>query len=140
MNNQKTCKQRVRAHYRGRIQDFRRMFKAMASDNDAKREKAFEEFSEYGLCFDYVEPETEYNPDKEGYFRYQLSYGGPSDEFRFFVGPNFKPYKIEYWFLDWFDGAPVIASGADVDLLEQVFDEFKESGTAEHVYEEAINA
>ena len=140
MDRQRTCKQRVRAHCKSRLADLRRMLKAMASDNDNKRDAAFEEFSEYGLCFDYVEAGTEYNPDKEGYFRYQISYGGPSDEFRFFTGPDFRPYKIEYWFLDWFDGASIELSGEGFDLLERVFDDFKDCGTVENVYQEAIKA
>ena len=135
---QQTCKQRVRVQYSSRIRNLRRMFNAMQSGNDSKREAALEEFSEYGLCFDFVEPETEYNPDKEGYFRYQLSYGGPSDEFRFFTGPNFKPYRIEYWFLDWFDGASITLTGHGLEILERVFEDFRDCGTAEYVYQEAI--
>ena len=40
--------------------------------------------------------------DWEGpdYARYQMSWGGPSDELRFY-----RDGKIEYWFLDWFAGA-----------------------------------
>ena len=56
-------------------------------------------FHEYGLCFDYVEPET-FVDQECGYYRYQLSWGGPSDEIRFFPDG-----RIEYWFMDWFDGA-----------------------------------
>ena len=65
------------------------------------------EFYEFGLSFEYV-PGTDENP--EGYFRYLMSWGGPADEFRFFVGPDYRLYKVEYWFLDWFDGAKVTLS------------------------------
>ena len=55
-------------------------------------------FFEYGLCFDYVEPDT-FDDQDEGYFRYQLSYGGPSDEIRFYHDGT-----VEYVYLDWFVG------------------------------------
>ena len=63
--------------------------------------------SEYGLCFDKVEPNT-FQDQKLGYWRWQLSWGGPSDEFRIFVDEDKNIYKIEYWFLDWGDGASII--------------------------------
>ena len=59
-----------------------------------------------GLCFDYVDPNT-FNDQKEGYWRWQLSWGGPGDEFRIYVNPNKSVHRIEYWYLDWFDGAKV---------------------------------
>lgn len=59
---------------------------------------------DFGLSFDYVEPET-FTDQLEGYWRWQLSYGGPSDEFRAYVNPDGSIHRLEYWFLDWFDGA-----------------------------------
>ena len=59
-----------------------------------------------GLCFDYVDPNT-FNDQKEGYWRWQLSWGGPGDEFRIYVNPDKSVHRIEYWYLDWYDGAKV---------------------------------
>ena len=59
-----------------------------------------------GLCFDYVDPNT-FNNQKEGYWRWQLSWGGPGDEFRIYINPDKSVHRIEYWYLDWFDGAHV---------------------------------
>jgi hypothetical protein len=59
-----------------------------------------------GLCFDYVDPNT-FTDQKEGYWRWQLSWGGPGDEFRIYVNPDKSVHRIEYWYLDWFDGAKV---------------------------------
>ena len=59
-----------------------------------------------GLCFDYVVPKTW--PDQlEGYWRWQLSWGGPGDEFRIYVNPDKSVHRIEYWYLVWYDGAKV---------------------------------
>ena len=62
-----------------------------------------------GLCFDYVDPDT-FTDQKEGYWRWQLSWGGPGDEFRIYVNPDKSVHRIEYWYLDWYDGAKVTLS------------------------------
>ena len=96
---------------------------------------------EYGLSFDYVAPQT-FRDQDEGYFRYQLSYGGPSDEFRVFAHPTprgFSVYRIEYWFLDWFDGARRTLSGEDRQFIQEIFDSlFVESETAKFQYDQAM--
>jgi hypothetical protein len=56
--------------------------------------------NEYGLCFDYVEPD-----EGPAYFAWVLSTGGPASEFRFHCGPSFRLHCIEYVFSDWFDSA-----------------------------------
>lgn len=83
---------------------------------DDIREQYQERFYEYGLSFDYVELDKDTERD---YFRYQLSYGGPSDEIRFYDNG-----AIEYVYLDWFCGV-----GFDVTndrVFKQVRDWFKE--------------
>jgi hypothetical protein len=62
-----------------------------------------------GLCFDYVDPNT-FTNQKEGYWRWQLSWGGPGDEFRIYVNPDKSVHRIEYWYMDWYDGAKVTLS------------------------------
>jgi len=59
-----------------------------------------------GLCFDYVEPRT-WTDQLEGYWRWQLSWGGPGDEFRIYINPDKSVHRIEYWYMDWYDGASV---------------------------------
>ena len=104
---------------------------AFLDDNfDDIRNDMYEDFYDYGLSFDYV-PIGTFNDQHEGYFRYQISWGGPSEEFRFFCGPDYNPYKIEFWFLDWGDGACKRLYGNDLDILMQVWDQFKDTGTAQ---------
>jgi len=67
---------------------------------------AGEALENYGLCFDYVAPHT-FTDQPEGYYRWQLSWGGPSDEFRIYVDDMCRPVRVEYWFMDWWDGAKV---------------------------------
>jgi len=93
-----------------------------------------ERFYEYGLSFDYVEPS---NDNPEPYFRYQISWGGPSTEFRFFAnrrGDDYDwiTYKVEYWYLDWFDGAKTHVSGEVVELL---WAQFNDTGSVQHAFD-----
>lgn len=91
------CEQRIDAAMKGRLDDLRRLL-------DGEESEDLGQFEHYALGFDYVAPGT-FDDQSEGYFRYQISWGGPSDEFRFFVNPDLSCHRIEYWFLDWFDGA-----------------------------------
>lgn len=91
--------------------------------------------NEYGLSFDYVTLGT-FNDQKEGYFRYQISWGGPSEEYRFFTnGPRFDVYRVEFWYLDWFDGAPRDCTSNQT--LADWFEMMREAGSLDHEYERA---
>ena len=82
---EKTCAERIQKQWRLRREDL--------------KDPEFE-----GLGFDYVEPHT-FTDQLEGYWRWQFSWGGPSDELRAFVNENKEIHRLEYWFLDWMDGA-----------------------------------
>ena len=134
MTTQKTCEQRVTGELAGRIEDLQELWRAYCEGEEEVEDLG--NLCDYGLCFDYVAPGT-FEDQDEGYFRYQLSWGGPSDEFRFFVGPDFQPYRVEYWFLDWFDGAYKRLTRNNLDLLLEIFDWFKESGAVQAKFDEA---
>ena len=59
------------------------------------------------LSFDYVEPHT-WDNQPEGYWRWQFSWGGPSDELRAYVNEHYEIHRLEYWYLDWGDGASIL--------------------------------
>ena len=137
---EKTCKERVKGHLDGRIEDLRKLMKAYHEDPDKSLDDLGNMY-EYGLCFDYVAPKT-FEDQEQGYFRYQLSWGGPGDEFRFYCGPEFIPHLIEYWFLDWYDGASIILGGItgtkkEKALLLEVFDWFKGMGAVKAEFDKA---
>ena len=71
------------------------------------REKQLKEGELEGLDFSYVSPHT-FDKQVEGYWRWQLSWGGPSDELRAFVNENKEIHRLEYWFMDWYDGSEVV--------------------------------
>lgn len=121
----KKCKEVVRDHFKSRMDDLRQLWDAYCR-GDEECVEGLGRFEDYGLCFDYVAPGT-FNDQRRGYFRYQLSWGGPSDEFRFYLDETRRPTRIEYWYLDWFDGAKTtVRSGKNWDLLIEIFASFSE--------------
>ena len=81
------CKDVVEERWKGRQKDLRN-----------------NEFEPLG--FDYVEPGT-WDDQLEGYYRWQFSWGGPSDELRGYVNLDKSIHRLEYWFLDGGDGAKI---------------------------------
>ncbi len=75
------------------------------------------------LSFDYVEPNT-FNDQIEGYWRWQFSWGGPSDELRAYVNEHKQIHRLEYWFLDWGDGAHVLvdSEAAAWSMMQQMLE------------------
>ena len=84
---EKTCQERIHEQWQQRKKELERY----GTDFEA-------------LSFDYVEPHT-FTDQLEGYWRWQFSWGGPSDELRAFVNENKEIHRLEYWFMDWMDGA-----------------------------------
>lgn len=161
MTGQPNCEMRVEQHRDSRVADLRllwRLYQRSIESGDwshLDREERIElchefdvsifaarsdtvpdefsdvgEFHEYGLAFDYVAPET-FNDQPQGYFRYQISYGGPSEEFRFYVNPDLSCYCVEFWFLDWWDGASRELHDDDKALLMEIWEFFREVGSAQ---------
>lgn len=128
MVKQKTCEERIKSCMEDRLDDIRKLWEAQC--NGEEHIEDLGAFHEYGLSFDYVPKET-FGDQEQGYFRYQLSWGGPSDEFRFFVDYEKECYRIEYWFLDWYDGASRQLYGEDLKLMNEIFNDFKECGMVE---------
>ena len=93
--SEKTCEDRIDAALISRAEDFTEMWDTEDWDS----------LNEYGLAINRVEHELlkmnkEQRQEYEGdYIRYQISWGGPSEEIRFY------PHKIEFAFMDWFDCA-----------------------------------
>jgi hypothetical protein len=147
--SESTCKDRINQELKDRISDLKTLWNLYQEDSE-KNDPDLGNFAEYGLCFDYVAPKT-FKGQRKGYFRYQLSYGGPSDEFRFYTEQNFKHNplswgksisfsvtKIEYVFLDWFDGASKKLTGKNFDLLSEIFQDFDDMGATESEYNKAM--
>ncbi len=122
MNEQMKCIDKVKNASANRTDDIRRLLDEEYKGNEEGLED-IGTLNEYGLDFGYVAPGT-FTDQERGYFRYQISWGGPSEEYRFYVDNDLTPYKVEFWYLDWFDGAPHVMRGKDLDTMLEVFDYF----------------
>ena len=78
--------------------------KDLIEDRWTTRAEDLEDPEYEALGFDYVEPHT-FEKQPEGYWRWQFSWGGPSDELRGYVNEHKELHRLEYWYMDWFDGA-----------------------------------
>lgn len=115
----RSCAARVRPNYEEVMTLLRRDSQRWKNKDYGGYDDRWDFIHEYGLGFDWVEGKTDYNPGA-GYYRWQLSWGGPSDEFRFYMdGDRF--YVIEYWFMDWYDGASyTLSKNDDFEDLEVI--------------------
>ena len=78
--------------------------KDLIEDRWTTRAEDLEDPEYEALGFDYVEPNT-FEHQVEGYWRWQFSWGGPSDELRGYVNEHKELHRLEYWYMDWMDGA-----------------------------------
>ena len=133
--NKGSCAARWKASKESRIKDLRKLFDAYRKGDEDRYIQDLGTFTEYGLCFDYVAPGT-FTDQEEGYWRYQISWGGPSDEFRFYAGGcgEYMPHQISYVFLDWFDGHERALTGRDLELMRDIWTFFVECGWPQSEY------
>ena len=109
MTNEKKCADLVQSAYEGRIADIRAMYEA-----EDQTTEELGPLNEYGLSIDLVEAGT-FEGQRADYIRYQLSWGGPSEEFRIY-----KNGDVEFWYMDWFDGASVDVVGRDQEMITNI--------------------
>lgn len=146
MNREKTLKERMEIYYISRTEDLTKLFEHNSCEYDynCQVNEDLEEcpivqelghFNEYGLSFDYVEEYT-FKEQDEPYFRYQISWGGPSEEYRIYTDDYFNIERVEFWFLDWFEGIHKVLD--EDNIIYDIIEDFKDIGTLEHVKERAL--
>ena len=118
---QKSCAELVLPRYKEREDQFSEAF---------KDHKIFwpQYMAENTLDFSFVEPNT-FKDQKDGYWRLQFSWGGPSDEIRYYKDSSIKPDdkhqyqydQITYCYMDWFDGAEI---QVHADIWHDIFNDF----------------
>jgi len=87
-------------------------------------EDLFDYANQSALSWDYVEAGT-FEDQEDGFYRLQLSWGGPSDEFRIYtIGDTLEIDVIDYHYMDWFDGAsiPVSYNSISWDVCQMFLD------------------
>ena len=114
--DRKKCADLVHKKYQDTLKDYQQAydyFNDGYKDLEKKPDEAYEGYEDFfdyvnqsGLCFDFVSVDTFEDQDR-GYWRFQMSWGGPSDEFRIYTDDQNQIEYIEYWYMDWFDGASI---------------------------------
>lgn len=136
----RTCAERVGESLESKLETLRALWDLYQEDPEAYHDEEETKLDEYALSFDYVAPGT-FNDQPEGYFRYQISYGGPSEEFRIYANKDgahtWTIYRIEYWFLDWFDGAHINLIHDDFTWFESFVLSYFE-GSLDFVHDQAL--
>jgi len=163
---EKKCADLVHKKYQQTLEDYQSAYDwfnlnncdddILTDEQKAKHREGLEEYSDYedffdyvnqsGLCFDFVSVDT-FEDQKRGYWRFQMSWGGPSDEFRIYTDLQNKIEYIEYWYMDWFDGASIrvnddviydicdmFLSCSDEKSIEDHFKYDEENGEYEYAY------
>ena len=105
------CKDRVADAFASRMADLRKLWRA----GYGVEVKDLGRLEEYGLCVDRVAANT--LGTHPGYWRYQFSWGGPAEEFRYYDQDG---GEVEFWFLDWGDGAGKKVKGRDAQLIKSI--------------------
>ena len=123
MTTKLTCKDRVLDSWHSRREDLQE-FRDAGPETDFTNAEGCELY-EYALCLDYVDQEGK----EPGYYRYQISSGGPQEEIRYYIRKDvpIDGYLgdmtiVEFWLLDWFDGASTQLTGDDLELALWVFE------------------
>jgi hypothetical protein len=120
---QKTCAELISARYVDRAKQFSELEDQCC--NETLNHENYGEwsrcFNESILAFDFIEANT-FDNQPDGYHRLQLSWGGPSDEVRYYTKDEHeKFYKITYSYMDWFDGAEIEVFD---DIWHNIFNDF----------------
>lgn len=120
MTNQETCAERVSPSAKYVDGEIRRMLDEVYSGAEDP------ELYNYGLSLDWS-VKVDGNDESGICYVWLLSWGGPSQEIRAFFRPMARePYRVEYWFLDWFDGACVSAGPAMREAMEYFLESAEE--------------
>ena len=119
---EKTCKEKVQGAFESRMEDIKTLYNA-----ENQETKELGSLNDYGLSIDKVEAGT-FEGQRADYIRYQISYDGPSEELRYQIsydGPSeeFRIYKngdVEFWYMDWFDGAKIDVLRKNADIIKDI--------------------
>ena len=142
---ERKCKDRIGDHFKRTVDKYQKAKDFFDTPKDQRTAKHFpntrdefdgyEDFFDYvnqsGLSFDYVTPFT-FKEQPEAYYRFQMSWGGPSDEFNIYTDSSKNIQKIEYWFKDWWDGASLDCT--DNELVKKICSWFVKGAEYPHEY------
>jgi len=87
-------------HLISRSEDIEDIMQRQQSEDPDIADQAYTEFYEYGLSFEYVPP-FRFENQRAGFWCWQISWGGPSEEFRVYVDEDEIVQEIDFVYKDW---------------------------------------
>ena len=98
-------------HLISRSEDIADIMQRQQSEDPDIADQAYNEFYEYGLSFEYVPP-FKFPDQRAGFWCWQISWGGPSEEFRVYVDEDERIVEIDFVYLNWGEGhtIPIITN------------------------------
>lgn len=87
-------------HFINRSLDIKSIMERQQSEDPDIADQARDEFYQYGLSFEYVPP-FRFENQRAGFWCWQISWGGPSEEFRVYVDEDEEIKEIDFVYLDW---------------------------------------
>jgi len=113
----KRCSELIEDELKRRIEDFKQAlsnfkennYEKIVTENDYEYEDIIDWVNNYVLGY--------YDDNYYRAKRLELSCGGPQDYFLYFP----KLERIEYHYLDWFDGASLVLDGEDFEIMSEYF-------------------
>jgi len=140
----KKCSKIVNQEYLKTVNDYQSAYDYFnLNDEDKSKHEKHEDLQLYEDLFDYVNQSAlgfdfvsvdTFEDQERGYWRLQMSWGGPSDEFRIYVNPENEIDYIDYHYLDWFDGASVRVRHDIVYDVCSMFLDCSETKDASEIY------
>ena len=115
--NNKRCSELIEDELKRRIADFKQTLRSYEENNYEKI--VTEDGYEYEDIIDWIVYYSlgVYDDNYYRAKRLELSCGGPQDYFLYFP----KLDRIEYHYLDWFDGASLVLDGEDFKVMSEIF-------------------
>ena len=114
-------------HLTSRSEDIANIMQRQQSEDSNIADQAYNEFYEYGLSFEYVPP-FRFENQRAGFWCWQISWGGPSEEFRVYVDEDERIVEIDFVYLNWGEGhtIPILknanTANMAVNYCESIFD------------------
>ncbi len=113
----KSCKELIKEELNERIADFKQALRSYEENDYCKIVTEYGD--EYEDVIDWINDYAlGYYDDKQFRAkRLELSCGGPQDYFLYFP----KLERIEYHYLDWYDGASLVLDGMQYNIMLKIF-------------------
>lgn len=126
---EKSCEERLPSHLRNHIQAFEMLLDTMSGERNADPDFDGEPFEADDPQEAAQERQWEYPLSvwSERIVVVQMSWGGPSDEFRVRVNTDNEISAITYVFADWWDSASWELTGGDFEIARDFLWPFVET-------------